>query len=242
MPRVMRKTIILTLLSTTSVGTLGAMSSLDALSMIESGDNDQAVGTAGEVSRFQIRPHIWRRFSRDSNYRNAEAAREVAGKFLAELEQDFRKRSGREPTDFDRYVLWNAGATYYARIGFSPTRVARTIRERATRFRNLCQLTVPVPDQPVVVVAAAGVTSKPAARPSQNAPSSLASVRPSTANDTGPVTTGAQVITQLPGLQLELPGFNPEPKTPGPGNSATAFTPLARPQQGVLALGGIGLP
>ena len=36
-----------------------AMDRWEALSMIESGDNDRAVGHGGEVSRFQIRPGLW---------------------------------------------------------------------------------------------------------------------------------------------------------------------------------------
>jgi hypothetical protein len=36
-----------------------AMDRWSALSMIESGDDDLAVGPGGEVSRFQIRPELW---------------------------------------------------------------------------------------------------------------------------------------------------------------------------------------
>jgi hypothetical protein len=132
----MRKTIVLTLLSAASAS---GMSKLDALSMIESADNDSAVGQAGEVSRFQIKPHIWRQYSPNPGYGNSALARVVARRFLADLEADFRRRARREPNDFDRYVLWNAGAAYYARVGYSRARVNRVVRERADRFANLCQ-------------------------------------------------------------------------------------------------------
>ncbi|HXG49204.1 MAG TPA: hypothetical protein VNO52_16390, partial [Methylomirabilota bacterium] len=36
---------------------------LEALSLIESGNNDRAIGRAGEVSRYQILPTVWRRYS-----------------------------------------------------------------------------------------------------------------------------------------------------------------------------------
>ena len=36
-----------------------AMDRWEALSMIESGNNDRAIGSVGEVSRFQIRPELW---------------------------------------------------------------------------------------------------------------------------------------------------------------------------------------
>ena len=75
---------------------------LEALSMIESGDNDAAIGTAGEVSRYQIKPRIWRGYSQSKAYRDASVSAKVAGKHLADLEQAFRTRAGREPGDFDR--------------------------------------------------------------------------------------------------------------------------------------------
>src|ERR1700722_2135395 len=36
-----------------------AMDRWAALSMIESGDDDRAVGSLGEISRYQIRPYLW---------------------------------------------------------------------------------------------------------------------------------------------------------------------------------------
>jgi hypothetical protein len=134
----MRKTIVLTLLSASAASASG-MSTLDALSMIESADNDTAVGQAGEVSRFQIKPHIWRQYSPNPAYRNSGLARVVARRLMADLEKEFRRGARREPTDFDRYVLWNAGPSYYARIGYSKARVGRIVRERAQRFANLCE-------------------------------------------------------------------------------------------------------
>jgi hypothetical protein len=120
------------------------LSPLEALGMIESGNNDQAVGSLGEISRYQILPRVWRSYSRSWNYRNLEHATEVAEKHLTFLEVNFMRRAGREPTDFDRYVLWNAGLTYYARVGFSPSRVASVIRERASRYVNLRHMVQPV--------------------------------------------------------------------------------------------------
>jgi hypothetical protein len=113
------------------------VSKLQALSMIESGDNDAAVGQAGEVSRYQIKPRIWQEYSVSKAYRDSAISTKVAGKHLADLEQTFRARTGREPADFDLYVLWNAGPTYYARVNFSSKRVSPIIRERAQRYANL---------------------------------------------------------------------------------------------------------
>ncbi len=118
----------------------GAMSKLDALSMLETGDNDRAIGKAGEVSRYQLMPRTWQHYSQSRSYANAEVARQVAARHLEALETKFQARTGREPSDFDRYVLWNAGETYYSRIGFEAARVHPVIRERANRYVNLRQL------------------------------------------------------------------------------------------------------
>ena len=137
----MRKVIIIMILSASSA--VAGLSKLEALSQIETGNNDTAIGRAGEVSRYQIKPWIWRRYSASESYRNRYASSRVADRHLAELEETFRRRAGREPDDFDVYVLWNAGPTYYGRIGFSKRRVHPVIRERAQRFVNLRQMTDP---------------------------------------------------------------------------------------------------
>lgn len=114
-------------------------SKLEAISMIETGDNDRAVGKAGEVSRYQLLPKTWRQYTTQRSYTNPVFAAQIARTHLASLEANFRARTGREPTDFECYVLWNAGLNYYAKIGFNADRVHRSIRERAERYVNLRQ-------------------------------------------------------------------------------------------------------
>ena len=116
------------------------MSTLEALSMIESGDNDFAVGKAGEVSRYQLMPKTWRHYTKSKAYTDAAIAARIAAQHLAALETDFTARAGRVPTDFDRYVLWNAGPSYYRRIDYKSERVHPVIQERANRFVNLRQI------------------------------------------------------------------------------------------------------
>ena len=113
------------------------LNDLEALSLIESGNNDAAVGGAGEVSRYQILPKVWRGYTRSRDYRNSWLAGDVARRHLVVLEQSFLNHTGRKPADFDLYVLWNAGLEYYRRHDFSPSRVHRIIRDRAARFANL---------------------------------------------------------------------------------------------------------
>jgi hypothetical protein len=139
----MKVYVMLLLLSATSV--MAGLSKLDALSLIESGDNDSAVGGVGEVSRFQIKPAVWRQYTQSEDYNNSQIAALVAEQHLRHLEGVFRRRTGREPTDFDTYVLWNAGAGYYGRIDFSADRVHHRISERANRYVNLRRMEMPPP-------------------------------------------------------------------------------------------------
>jgi hypothetical protein len=113
------------------------LSKLEAISMIETADRDWVVGKAGERSRYQIMPKVWHSYTSSRDYRNPELARTVAERHLAAVEETFRKATGREPSDFDRYVLWNGGPTYYTKIGFEAGRVHPVIRERAERYVNL---------------------------------------------------------------------------------------------------------
>jgi len=101
-----------------------------ALSQIESGDNDKAVGKKGEISRFQILPDVWAAFApENANWQNPKdalaVAKETMKKRCAEFEQTFH----RAPTDFEFYVLWNAPAQI--------ERPGSAVKERATRFCNM---------------------------------------------------------------------------------------------------------
>ncbi len=116
------------------------LSKLEAISMLETGNNDSAVGGAGEVSRYQIMPRTWRRFTSSQAYTDKQLSTWVAEQYLALLETSFCQRAGRGPSDFDRYVLWNAGPAYYERVGFAAARVHPVIAERAQRYVNLRQM------------------------------------------------------------------------------------------------------
>ncbi len=146
----MYKTICVLLLSMMSAQ--AGLSKLDAISMIESGNNDFAIGGAGEVSRYQIKPRVWRSYTDRRAYENQKLSCWVASQYLSFLESSFHKGAGHPPSDFDLYVLWNAGLAYYKRIGFSSHRVLPVIRERAQRYVNLRQMqlaTDPKPPAPV---------------------------------------------------------------------------------------------
>jgi hypothetical protein len=108
-----------------------------ALGMIETGNNDDEVGGLGEVSRYQIMPAVWKQYSDSRSYRNPGVSLTVAQQHWTRLYTGFKKQAHREPSDFDMYVLWNTHYGYYARRGFEPARLCRTVRDRAQCFANL---------------------------------------------------------------------------------------------------------
>lgn len=122
----------------------GIHAQLAALSQIESGDNDNAIGRSGEVTRYQIMPALW--FSGIGKNRNAITGRFISptNKQMADIaavalmmdrENRFWNINHRVPTDFEWYLLWHRPAIY-----LSKNRPARSREiDRAQRFANLCQ-------------------------------------------------------------------------------------------------------
>ncbi|HEV2455832.1 MAG TPA: hypothetical protein VGY98_16325 [Verrucomicrobiae bacterium] len=109
------------------VSSARAMDRWAALSMIESGNDDTAIGSLGEVSRFQIRPYLWP----GGNPQNAGVALDAAQKIMKPRVNKFKQSHNRVPNDFEFYVLWNA-----------PQEVdhpCRAVAKRAHRYANLVQ-------------------------------------------------------------------------------------------------------
>ena len=107
-----------------------AMERWVALSQMESGDNDHALGAAGEVSRYQIRPDVWRQYAVPAaDFRKSSDALAVAKEVMDERCASFERTFHRPPTDFEFYVLWNAPAQI--------ERPSRNVTRRAWRFCNL---------------------------------------------------------------------------------------------------------
>ena len=100
-----------------------------ALSMIESGNNDRAIGQHGEISRFQIRPELWP----GGNSQNQGQALAAAKEIMKPRLEAFEKTHGRPASDFEFYVLWNAP--------WQANHPAKAVTERARRFSNLVRLT-----------------------------------------------------------------------------------------------------
>lgn len=101
-----------------------------ALSQLETRDNDNAIGSAGEISRFQIKPKLWQRYAGSStNWKNPTEALAAAQQLMKERCTGFERRFNRPPTDFEFYVLWNAPAQL--------NKPAKAVSERAERFCRL---------------------------------------------------------------------------------------------------------
>ena len=103
-----------------------------ALSMLETGDNDRAVGSAGEISRYQVRKLEWRSVTDSANYADSETAKRVMLRIMDKRIEVFKARFGRNPTDYEFYALWNAPSQ--AMEG----KISRTVAARCQRFANLC--------------------------------------------------------------------------------------------------------
>lgn len=110
-----------------------------ALGMIETANNDEEIGGAGEVSRYQIMPSVWKHYSDSRDYQDPNVSLEVAQRHWSALHASFKQQAHREPTDFDMYVLWNTRYGYYASKGFNPARLHPVVRDRAQRFANLVE-------------------------------------------------------------------------------------------------------
>jgi hypothetical protein len=108
-----------------------------ALGMLETGNNDREIGGAGEISRYQILPVVWKSYSGSRSYNDPEVSLQVARLHWNSLAAAFKERTGRQPGDFDMYVLWNTGCGYYAKKGFDQRRIAHIVQDRAQRFVNL---------------------------------------------------------------------------------------------------------
>lgn len=115
-----------------------------ALACIESGFDNEAVGKAGEVSRYQILPKTWKWISKKQkakiplNKSKDEAiANYVAKLIIFDNSAEFYKINKHNPTYTDHYIMWNAGFSYYKYRGFRQENVSKEVLDRATRFSEL---------------------------------------------------------------------------------------------------------
>lgn len=104
-----------------------------ALAMIETGNNDHAIGKkAHEVSRYSIKPDVWKEFSNDLPLyaaTNPFTAVQVGQALMKPRVAHFTRKHRRAPTDLEWVLLWHC-----------PARVDHPNaddRDYALRFSNL---------------------------------------------------------------------------------------------------------
>ncbi|MGB0582712.1 MAG: hypothetical protein ACPGVU_23755 [Limisphaerales bacterium] len=114
-----------------------------SLAMIETGATsfnkgkwDYTRGGSGEISRFQIMPDVWRRYTKSVNWTNPEIAWTVAKRILDDRVTAFRTKVGRRPDEVELYLLWNKPG-HFAANKYKFYLVKRTYLQRAKRFANL---------------------------------------------------------------------------------------------------------
>lgn len=109
---------------------------LATISQVKTGDKDFAVGKNGEVSRYQILPHVWIKYDPERRIKQGDAtdprkAAQIAGRILTDRISKFRILRGRNPTPADVYALWHRPDEAYR------GKLKPTTRLRAERFSNL---------------------------------------------------------------------------------------------------------
>lgn len=143
----MKRTIVaLLLLGCLGLAPCQAMPLRQSLGMFESGATsarrslaDSMRGGSGEVSRFQIMPAVWRRYTKSRDYENPDIAWTVTQRILADRTADFRTATGREPSALELYLLWNKPGHFEA-VDYQTSRVKTDYHQRAQRFANLFAL------------------------------------------------------------------------------------------------------
>ncbi len=109
---------------------LRALDRWSALSQIESGNDDHAVGPAGEISRYQIKPAVWQHYApTNADWTNPDDALSVTRQAMQKRCAAFERAAHRPPTDAEFYILWNAPAQVF--------RPSKAVLRRAERFCNL---------------------------------------------------------------------------------------------------------
>lgn len=127
------------------IGDVGAIDTQvkSSLAMIETGATssskgkwDHTRGGSGEVSRFQIMPDVWKRYTKSQNWSNPDVAWAVAKRILDDRAKNFRGKVGRDPEPVELYLLWNKPG-HFAANKYKFYLVKRVYLQRAKRFANL---------------------------------------------------------------------------------------------------------
>lgn len=117
---------------------------LKAISMVESGHKDNAVGSRGEQGRYQLSRVAWAHISslrarKGVKVWSYSAANKMAPAsiyaqdYLAIQAGQFKKATGRNPSPQEAYAMWNLGFAGFKRRGFKLSRCPSITRRAAAR-------------------------------------------------------------------------------------------------------------
>lgn len=105
---------------------------MDALALVESGDNPQAVGRHGERTRYQVTPAVWRQHTKvPMQSAGPNTIRGIVSEEWSRRIATWEIRNKRKCDPRTAYLLWHRPARWN-----NPTRVEL---ERAMRFENLAK-------------------------------------------------------------------------------------------------------
>lgn len=113
---------------------LGRFETTAPLNLYAPSKADYKVGAHKEISRYQIRPTLWRRYVKNPKAAtNPEVSLSVTQKILDSRIKLFYSKYKRHPSIYEMYILWNAPN----QIIYEQSGISRTVHTRAVRFVNL---------------------------------------------------------------------------------------------------------
>jgi hypothetical protein len=122
-----------------------AMPVKEALGQIESGADkpeqcaaDFVHGPAGEISRYQLLPSVWRAYGGGDPTDPAHAW-VVASQVIRDRSAAFELATHRPPTPREVYALWTAPGQF-ARRDYDWQRLSPRVRARSQRYANLIEV------------------------------------------------------------------------------------------------------
>lgn len=113
---------------------LGRFETTAPLNLYTPSKADYKVGSHREISRYQIRPTLWKKYVKNSKAAtNPQVSLSVTQKILDSRIKMFYDMYKKHPSVYEMYILWNApNQIIYERSGIS-----KTVHNRAVRFVNL---------------------------------------------------------------------------------------------------------
>lgn len=116
------------------------LTNVTALAHVESGNKMRAVGKAGERTAWQIMPATWKQYAPAGHKMSSRAdACDVALIIYCDNGNRFVETTGKIPTNFDVYAMWNLGFNGYKRRGFNIDKCPAITRRAAMKYHILCQ-------------------------------------------------------------------------------------------------------